>query len=614
MCGIAGSLGQAIPDQDAIDWTLQILQHRGPDAQGAYRGRLGSDQVTLLNRRLAIIDLDSRADQPAYYDGCVLTYNGEIYNYVEIRDELTACGHTFETQSDTEVLLHAYREWGLECLRRLEGMWSFALADTRANRLILCRDPFGEKPLFIVDVEGTLFFASEIKALASLSQRPLSVDPDQVRSFLVNGYRSLYKHGRGFFKGVREVQPGSYILIEEGQRTQCQYWRLRFCPEPISLPDAISETRSRLENALRIRLRSDVPLAFCLSGGIDSATLASLCVKVLCRDVYAFSIVGSDSRYDETEQMEAIVRDLNCPHDLIHIDESGFLERMHRLVKARDAPVSTISYYVHSFLSERIADQGYKVALSGTGADELFTGYYDHYAFWLATMQGRADFRDLLEDWKESYGAFVRNPVLKDPLVFVKGPERRDHIYLDREAFDSLLVTRFHERFHEADYADDLLRNRMLNELYHEIVPAILREDDANSMMFSIENRSPYLDRSLAEFLFTVPNKHLIRNGYVKWLLRAVGEGIVPDAVRFNKQKRGFNASILSVLAIDDPDTLAYLLEDGPIFDYVDRKAFGEFLDADFTQNSYSKFLFAFISSKCFLETDLAQGKVPRAS
>ena len=614
MCGIAGSIGKAIPDQQAIDWTLRLLQHRGPDAQGAYQGRLGSQEVTLLNRRLAIIDLDSRANQPAHYDGCILTYNGEIYNYVEIRNELAACGHTFETQSDTEVLLHAYREWGIECLPRLEGMWSFALADTRADCLILSRDPFGEKPLYFVDIDGTLYFASEIKALACLSQRPLRVDADQVRSLLVNGYRSLHKHGRVFFEGVRQVPPASYTLIEEGRRTQCEYWRLRFRPTSISVQDAISETRSRLENALRIRLRSDVPLAFCLSGGIDSATLTSLCAKVLRRDVYAFSIVGSDPRYDETAQMEAIVRDLQCPHELIRIDESGFLERMRRLVSARDAPVSTISYYAHSFLSERIADQGYKVALSGTGADELFTGYYDHYALWLATMRGSDNFHDLVDEWKDSYGAFVRNPALKDPLVFVKEPERRDHIYLDRDVFNSLLVTPLHESFHEANYADDLLRNRMLNELSHEIVPAILQEDDANSMMFSIENRSPYLDRSLAEFLFTVPNEHLIRNGYVKWLLRAVGKGIVPDAVRCNKQKRGFNVSILSVLAVDEPDTRACLLEDGPIFDYVDREAFSDFLDADFTRNSYSKFLFSFVSSKCFLETDLAQGKVPRAS
>ena len=198
----------------------------------------------------------------------------------------------------------------------------------------------------------------------------------------------------------------------------------------------------------------------------------------------------------------------------------------------------TISYYVHDFLSEAIAARGYKVAISGTGADELFTGYYDHYGFWLAAMADRPDFETLLADWRAGYGSVVRNPVLRDPATFRRNPDERSHIYLDRDVFNALLREPLDEDFIETRYTADTLRNRMLNELKHESVPVILREDDLDSMRHSIENRSPYLDRELARFLFTVPPEHLIHDGMPKWLLRAAGAGVVPDAVRLDRRKR----------------------------------------------------------------------------
>jgi len=196
----------------------------------------------------------------------------------------------------------------------------------------------------------------------------------------------------------------------------------------------------------------------------------------------------------------------------------------------------------------------------------------------------------------------VRNPVLKDPLAFVKDPDERGHILLDNAVFRSLMAKPFDEPWTEDRFTPNLLRNRMMNELFREVVPVILHEDDRNSMRWSVENRSPFLDRALIEFLFRIPSRHLIRDGFAKWLLRAAGEGIVPDSVRLDKRKRGFNASIDSLVDRDDPATRERLLSAGPIFDLVRRDAVESFLRGDMTDNSFSKFLFSFISAKLFLE------------
>ena len=386
------------------------------------------------------------------------------------------------------------------------------------------------------------------------------------------------------------------------------YWRLEYAPEPMTLERAVEEARERIFRAVELRLRADVPIACCLSGGIDSTALASIAVKQFGATLTAFSIIDSDERYDESENINIVLDDLGCESHQIATTTEGFLERMTDLVSYHDAPIATISYYVHASLSQEIRKQGFKVSLSGTAADELFTGYYDHYAFWLAEMHERPDFAQLVDDWRGSYGAVVRNPQLQDPLAFVKNPMSRDHLTLEADLFSSFLVEPFYEKFAEATYSSSPLRNRMLNEIRHETVPVILREDDLNSMRYSVENRSPYLDRELAKFLFSVPSEHLIHEGRPKWLLRAAAEGFVPDSVRLDRRKKGFNASILSLLNRDDPATAERLLAPGPIFDYVKREAIESFLSRDMTANSLSKFMFSFVSTKLFLESDIVTG------
>jgi asparagine synthase (glutamine-hydrolysing) len=602
MCGIAGVIG-ARPDRTRTQRTLAVMEHRGPDSADIAELAMGDVPVTLLFRRLSIIDLDHRSDQPFRKGDCTLVYNGEIYNYVEVRAELEALGHSFRTTSDTEVLLTSYLEWGDACVERLEGMWAFVLLDEARRRVLLSRDRFGEKPLYTMWHDGALWFGSHISFLAALSGHKPPVDEDQLARYLVNGYKALYKQPSTWHLGVEELPPASNAVLTAAEPLQPKtYWSLAYDPRPMSEAEALAATRERLFDAVRIRLRADVPIAICLSGGVDSSALASIAAAGLGQPTHAFSIIDRDPRYDELDNIRETVAHLGIEHHTIESSTAGFFDRLDDLVAWRTAPVATLTYYLHSFLSEAISDAGYRVAISGTAADELFTGYYDHYAFWLAEMHGRPEFDRLVEDWRGSYGAFVRNPKLQDPLVFVRDPDERGHIFLDADVFASMLTRPFAEPFAESTYSANLLRNRMLNELRHEAVPVILHEDDFNSMRYSVENRSPYLDRRLAELLYTVPAEHLIKDGYAKWLLRASVEGLLQDSVRLDKRKRGFNAPIDSLVDRRDPDTVARLLDDGPIFDFVRREALTEFVRGDLSDNSFSKFLFSFVSAKSFLE------------
>lgn len=603
MCGIAGSFGPIVPDSSLIERTLSLMNNRGPDNNGFYKENLNKNNLTFLHTRLAIIDLEVRSNQPFEANDCVLVFNGEIYNYLELKKELESLGHSFRTNSDTEVIIKSYKQYGRSCVKRFEGMWAFALFDKNKKEIFLSRDRFGEKPLFYKIIQNTLYFGSEPKFISSLSNKTLDINHSHLSRYLVNGFRSLFKTDETFYKKLYEVPRAcNVILISPERHEKEEYWSLQYKPNKIKQKEAEEQTYEYVLKSLKLRLRSDVPIAFCLSGGVDSTTLAVIAAKKLQQQIHTFSIIDNDERYDESNNINTVVNSISCQHHNIHTTTDGFLERMTSLVEYHDAPVPTISYYVHNFLSESIKQNGYSVAISGTGADEIFTGYYDHYSYWLAYMFSNNDFDEMLNVWEESYGKFVNNPLLKDPMNFVKNPNNREHLYQNQDIFNHYLKESCEELFEEEIYTEDILRNRMMNELFHEIVPVILRADDSNSMMWSVENRSPYLDRSLVEFLYSIPNEYLIFEGIPKWLLRNVGKDLLPDTVRLDKRKRGFNTSIDSLLDRNDPSVREWLLDNSPIYEIVDRSKLEKFIQSDMTDNSFSKFMFGFVSSKIFVE------------
>jgi asparagine synthase (glutamine-hydrolysing) len=608
MCGIAGYFGREPPPAERVERCLQLMHRRGPDAVASYRFTTATGrQAVLLHARLSIIDLDERANQPFRIGSHVLTYNGELYNYVEVRRDLAAAGQKFQTESDTEVLLRTLVQSGTAGLDRCEGMWAFGLVDEADGSLLLCRDRFGEKPLYLFRDASGLYFGSEIKFLAALRGRPFDVNEGQLYRYLVNGYKSLYKGRETFFRGVSELPPATVLRVDaEGRETSERYWRPAFTSDDsLTYAGAVDAVREGLVRSVKLRLRSDVPLAFCMSGGVDSNSLISTAKRLCGYDVHGFTVMSDDARYEEKTEIEAAVRELGVRHTPIPITADRFRENMVELVRQHDAPVYTISYYIHWLLMSAVARAGYRIAISGTGADELFTGYYDHHNLYLYEMRDQPEFEPALAAWNQHMGPLVRNPYLRNPRLYFENAGIRDHIYLDAKNFAAYLVRDWHEAFAESAYVPSLLRNRMLNELFHESVPVILHEDDLNAMYFSIENRSPFLDRELCELAYRIPTRFLIRDGYAKAVLRDAMRGIVPDAVLNNRRKVGFNAPVTSFLQIDQADVCDYLLAASPIFDHVRRDKIEKLLEDGRNKtlpNSQSKFLFYFLNAKVFLE------------
>lgn len=612
MCGIAGYIGPSRLSQTRLDACRALMGRRGPDAFGqVQRTTADGRQVHLLHSRLAILDLDPRANQPFETAGGLLSYNGEIYNYLELRDALEQDGEILAGSGDTPVLARLLARDGAAAPERCEGMFAFAWLAADGT-LMLGRDRFGEKPLYLLrDGDGGLFFGSEAKFLFALAGRRPPVNLRQLRRYLVNGYKSLYKSGETFFEGLSELPAGHVATVgQDGRLDSRPFWRPTFGTEPsgMSYDEAVAGARERLIRSVELRLRADVPVAFCLSGGIDSNALIGAARRELGYDVHGFTIVNSDSRYEERDMVEAAVRKHNLRHTPIPLETDRFLSNLRELIRQHDAPVYTITYYAQWRLMSAVAEAGYKVSVSGTGADEIFSGYFDHHNAYLAAMASDDPQRhaEALEDWQAEVAPIVRNPFLQDPDYFVRRPYARDHIYLDAERFAGFLTQPFYEPFAEVGFTETLLRNRMANELFAESVPVILHEDDLNAMYFSVENRSPFLDTALFDWCQRIPTRHLVRNGRAKAVLRDAARGLAPDALLDNPRKVGFNAPIRDYLDLADPDVRAELMADSPVFEVVRRDRIAALLDEAELRNSQSKFLFNFVNAKLFLEEQAA--------
>ena len=606
MCGIAGYIGSSELEPNKINSCLRLMRRRGPDSAAVFEDHPTQNRhVYLLHSRLSIIDLDDRANQPFRIGSKVLIYNGELYNYVELKHELLARGHHFTTESDTEVLLQTIIEFGWQGLDKCEGMWAFAVYDQADGSLLLSRDRFGEKPLYLYRDATGLYFGSEVKFILALLGPGLPVHVDHLYRYMINGYKALYKVKDTFFQGVQELPPASVLLLDRvGSETQKKYWQPTFeQDESLSDQDVVEGAREALINSVRLRLRADVPLAFCMSGGVDSNSLISIAKNVLDYDVHGFTIVNTDARYEEQEMVEYAIAELGIRHTSIPVQTDGFLAKLRTLVRQHDAPVYTITYYAHWLLMSSIADHGYRISISGTAADELFSGYYDHHNAYLYELYSDPALHEIaLQNWTKHIKPIVRNPYLRNPNVFIENPALRDHIFLNAEAFAQYMYQEWAEPFTETRYTDRLLRNRMLNELFHEAIPVILHEDDLNAMYFSIENRSPFLDRELFEFCNRIPTRYLIQNGAAKAVLRESMRGIVPQRILDNRRKVGFNAPIFSFLDVHDPEVRAYLLDWSPIFEHVRRDKIETLISKPNLPNSESKFLFYFLNCKMFLE------------
>jgi asparagine synthase (glutamine-hydrolysing) len=614
MCGIAGFIGTEKISYEIIKKSLFLMKNRGPDDQSFCHIKINSSSnIYLLHTRLSIIDLKNRSNQPFKKKHITLVFNGEIYNYKEIKKDLEVLGYKFYTESDTEVLVNAYLHYGKKCIEYFEGMWAFAIWDDKIKKLFLSRDRFGEKPLFYSKQNDGIYFSSDIRVIRCLSKKNYEYNISRLTRGIVCGYKSLYKNpSETFFKEILQVPQASYAEIGNDLELRInKYWSVK--KKKIKFKkdfELIENARDLLFNSIKIRLRSDVPLAFCLSGGIDSGALVSVAAKKFNVKINSFSILDSkDIRYNEKKNIDTVVRDISSNHHEIHTrdiqNNSSNVEILKKLIEYKSGPIPTITYFLHSFLSKNISKNNFKVVMSGTAADEIYTGYYDHHLQYLYDNRNKKEFNLYKNNFEKLVKPSIRNSYLKKFNLYINNSHFRKHIYDNSIEFSKLLKKdiKIDLSFSEIKFTSQLLKNRSLNELFHETTPVILNEDDTNSMYYSIENRSPFLDSNLFDFLYSIPTAKLIQNGYAKFILRESVKNYLHEDVRMDRIKKGFNASITSIFDFSDKKFIDELLDkNSKIFEIFDIKKIEKIFNKNISLNHYSKFIFSFMNAKFFLD------------
>lgn len=613
MCGIAGYFGKNNIDDRKLNKSLEILRQRGPDFNRIKSYKANQIFTKLIHTRLSIIDLDPRSNQPMETDRFCLVFNGEIYNFIEIKNELIQNGCVFKTTSDTEVILKGFEYYGHSIFKKMEGMWAICIYDKIKNSIILARDRFCEKPLYYYLNNKELIFSSDIKVIKLFSNINFDINDKRLISGLVCGYKSLFKNLNGTnYNLIYSLEGASYLSIDESFKYKIvKYWKPNIEFKKYTNEKEIYEiAKKKLLHSLKIRLRSDVNIAFCLSGGVDSGALASIAAKEFNYKISSFSIIDAeDERYNEKNNIDKVVNDISSNHQEIYIsDIKNNIDHLKKLINFRSGPVSTTTFYLHSFLAKAISQSNFKVSFSGNAADEIFTGYYDHHLQYLYDVKDTDYYKNALNNFEKYLRPLIRNKNFQNHNLYLDNPNYRDHIYDNYDQFTNLLnkkyLDEFKFKFKEKKFSSNLSLNRRLNELFFENTPLILSEDDSNSMYYSIENRSPYLDSELVNFMNSIETKYLIKDGYAKNILREICKGYLHEDIRLDRKKKGFNSSVTSLFDINNKQIkeLIYAKENR-VYNFLDYKKVINLLENENIKiNHYSKFFFSLINVIIFYE------------
>jgi asparagine synthase (glutamine-hydrolysing) len=591
MCGICGIIGRGLREAEVEQRLLpmmHVLEHRGPDDKGVYlssprNGRLGA---AMGHQRLSVVDLKS-GHQPMCNESedIWIVYNGEIYNHQELRRNLETRGHVYKTRSDTETILHAYEEYGESCVHKLRGMFAFVLWDARHHRIFAARDRLGIKPLYYALRNGTLVFASEIKAILASGVIPINLSPDSLPEFFAFGQTI---DDRTLFEGVVKLMPG-HLLSFDGEQLRIQrYWDWQFdeSGERVDARFYIDRFNELIEDSVRCHLMSDVPIGVFLSGGLDSSLIAAVTGRLHSQPVQTFTVGFEDRYYSEFGEARTVAAHIGANHHETLITASEFVEAIPKLIWHEDEPLkgpaSVALYFVSKLASEHV-----KVVLTGEGSDELFAGYNDRY--W-ATMLNRrlSRFGDKFVPealrkhvvrkilWKLSLPLAVKKKISHTILYLPSNVEglffENFHTIFTREMQQDLLNRGCIRdllsndpysnalALFERSNARHLLHRMLYTDVNMDMVELLMKQDQM-TMAASIESRVPFLDHLLVEFAGTVP-PHLCLNGRPgKVLVKKAAEKFLPREI-VHRPKMGFPVPFSNWLKEDSTATVDEIILD----------------------------------------------------
>lgn len=556
MCGFAGMVGfnGVLADKRVIDRMTSSLLHRGPDEGGFYS--VGS--VGLGFRRLAILDLTPTAHQPMISENgqLVLVFNGAIYNYIELRRELQSLGHRFRSTGDTEVLLHAFQQWGPDCLQKLNGMWAFIIYDRQNGRVFGSRDRFGIKPFFYYRTDRYALFASEIKALRASELYQGGVNWEVASKFLLQG--TLTDNEERFFKDIHQLPPGAaFELDTSGHWKEWRYWSLNAIPS-VACPDPVQAFGELFEDSVKLRMRSDQPVGVTLSGGLDSTAIICLLANLKgdsererATALHAFSFIAKE--FDESAYINDTVAQTRATLHQFQEEPRELWDKMATVIRFQDEPVHSLNAIVGFDLLRLAATHGIRVVLCGQGADEVIGGYSSYFPdYWeMLIRQGRlGDAWNEIQEYTSAHGGSAWRRFVSSlqkvgitachhiPAYHsfsVKKHQRKEQI---NAWYNSELSRHFQKDVPE--YLDLSLDAIQKYSVEHNPLPLYLRIEDRNSMAHSVETRLPFLDYRLVSLVFNMTANWKLRGPWNKFVLREAMRQRIPESVRTRVDKMGF--------------------------------------------------------------------------
>lgn len=587
MCGITGffSYKNKVDSKKYYESHLKIA-HRGPDDEGfiyknennqiehlkgndtidALRDRvhiLGKEPSNLIlgHRRLSIIDLTSNGHQPYNFDDLYMVYNGEVYNYVELKKELEAFGYKFTTNSDTEVVLKAFHKWGVDAFNKFNGMWAIAIYDKKKDELLLCRDRFGIKPFYYSFIDDNLIFGSEIKFVASFFN---NLYPNKQRVYDYLRFNYINHTNETLFKNIFQLEPNSYMFFSKMGIKTSKYWSLKECDEDVE---------SNLVSSIKFRLRSDVEVGSLLSGGIDSSTILGLIDdKNMVKNFQTFSAVFREEIFSEKKYIDKFdTKNIKLKKHFIYPKAEELKDMIEELIYTQEEPFRSLAVFSQYNIYKYIKDNTkVKVLLNGQGADEIFTGYTEYYYVYLLELLRNMDIKTFLQELK----AFSENRDISKVNVIKKVIiQYLSNIYRKPDKY-GIFKIKF-KPFRNRKIFKDLLKNSLWNSLTVSALREYLIYEDKNSMRFSLESRLPFLDFRVVESGFSLSNDQKIKNGVSKAVLRKIAKGKIPEEILNRKDKMGFlspqekwQKDILS----QEFDRVFNEIKENGIFDFLDNK------------------------------------------
>jgi len=542
MCGIFGAINLDSffnrSDYERFIKLTDLVHYRGPDASGyaainVKRQTLDcSDMfdVFLGHRRLSIIDLSREANQP-FSDGAGLwiIYNGEIFNYIELRDELKSKGYIFKTRSDTEVIIKVYKEYGEAGFTRLNGMWAIAIIDTLNKKIVLSRDRFSIKPLYFIRQDNIFYFASEIKQLLPLARRR-DINHSAMSAYLNQGLIDF--NDETFYKDIRKVKPKCNLIIrfDTGTSEEQKYWDYEL-EEELSPKSAIKKFRELFISSVQIRLRSDVKVGGLVSGGLDSSAVTVIANQIQKGAFDTFSVIATDKKFSEEKFVDYLSIKSRIRNKKMYFESHEALKYLPDVIFHSDEPLGSFSAVAHYKVLEKIKKEtGLKVILSGQGGDEILMGYLKFFFFNVKKMIRE---RRLLQAVNQIFQSFIKGTAVwqfnlseaRRYIPFIAG--RNDKPYLTMKKIQEPIY----------EYKD--LRKRQISDIDSYSIPNLTHYEDRNSMAHSMEIRLPFLDHRLVNFLTSLSVEMKLNKGWTKYILRAALPEL-PRAIRWRKDKQGF--------------------------------------------------------------------------